>query len=91
MHHGWDQTDPTLNAHVRVTVTGDELLAGGPCWIHENATRAFITGFGSLISDAGEWVRCKREVGSMWPLEVTRSQYVDSFRQRNAFWRPPST
>lgn len=89
-HHGWDQTDPSLNAHVRVTVTGDEQLAGGPCWVHENASRTFLTGFGSLISDAGEWVRCKREVlGSMWPLEVTRAQYVASFRARNPMWRPP--
>jgi hypothetical protein len=87
-HNGWDQIAPGLNAHIRVTVMGDELLAGGPCWVHENATRAFITGFGSLISDAGEWTRCKRDVlGSMWPLEFTREQYVASFRQRNAMWR----
>ena len=89
-HHGWPSDD--MNAHVRVTVSGDELLSGGPCWVHENASRAFITAFGGLISDAGEWVRCKREVlGTMWPLEYTKEDYVRSFRQRNPMWRPPAT
>ena len=81
---------PALNAHVRVTVTGDELLAGGPCWVHENASRAFVTGFGGLISEAGEWVRCKQQMGSMWPLEYTRDEYVAGFYQRNPMWRAPS-
>ena len=43
-HHGWAREDQI--GHVRVTVTGDPALSGGPCWVHENATRAFITGFG---------------------------------------------
>jgi hypothetical protein len=76
-HHGW--ATPEQNAHVRVTVTGDELLAGGPCWVHENASRAFITGFGGLISDAGEWVRCKKEMRTMWPLEHTQADYARGF------------
>ena len=88
-HAGWDQTDAGLNAHVRVTVTGEQLVAGGPCWVHENASRAFITAFGGLISDAGEWVRCKREMGSMWPLEYTHADYVRGFRETNPMWRAP--
>ena len=75
-----------MNAHIRVTVVGDEMLSGGPCWVHENATRAFITGFGSLISDAGEWVRCKKEMGSMWPLEHTQAQYAAGFRRSHRKW-----
>jgi len=84
-HHGWQSAEQ--NAHIRVSVTGDELLAGGPCWVHENATRAFITGFGGLVSDAGEWVRCKREMGSMWPLEYTQQDYARGFRVAHPMWR----
>ena len=87
-HHGWPEE--AMNAHVRVTVTGDELLRGGPCWVHENATRAFITAFGGLISDAGEWVRCKRDVlRTMWPLEHTHADYVKGFREMNPIWHSP--
>ena len=83
-HHGWAREDQI--GHVRVTVTGDPALSGGPCWVHENATRAFITGFGSLISDAGEWVRCKRAMGSLWPLQYTQADYAAGFRRTHRKW-----
>ena len=64
-HHGWEREEQV--GHVRVTVTGDPALSGGPCWVHENATRAFITGFGSLISES---VRAAAAVGVLELLPV---------------------
>ena len=71
---------------VTLSVSGDMMLAGGPCVVSSNHSRDLITPYGPLLAASGAWWECK----GGWPTAYGAEDLVDGFAAKVEQHQPPS-
>lgn len=65
----------TPETSIRLSISGDARLAGGPCRISSSHGRSFITPYGPLVPQSGAWWTCRGE----WATAFSSVDFMNSF------------
>ena len=70
-----EYSEPQLSAtQITLSISGDPLLAGGPCTVSSTHDRRFITPYGPLVPTTGAWWDCVQ-----WAVRSGVSEFVAAF------------